>query len=61
MVLRLPSPDRTTVADGNHAALVTGGVRGYRRQALDDDYRLAVLLNILRRVRQATNGIPASI
>jgi len=47
--------------DGYHAALVAHGVRGYDRQALDDDYRLSVLWHITTPVWQATNDIPPVI
>ena len=41
-----------------HATLVAQGVRGYDRQALNNDYRLSVLWLILRPVRQAAFNIP---
>ena len=44
-----------------HAALVAQGVRGYDRQALDDDYRLSVLWLILRPVGQAAFNIPPRV
>jgi hypothetical protein len=47
--------------DRYHAALVAGGVRGYDRRALDDDYRLSVLWHITTPVWQATNDIPPVI
>ena len=47
--------------DRYHAALVAHGVRGYDRQALDDDYRLSVLWHITTPVWQATNDIPPVI
>ncbi|MGZ5911791.1 MAG: phosphotransferase [Reyranella sp.] len=40
------------------AALLAEGVGGYDRAALDDDYRLSVLLQILTPVLQAAFGIP---
>ena len=47
--------------DRYHAALLAQGVRGYDRQALDDDYRLSVLWLILRPVRQAAFNIPPRV
>jgi hypothetical protein len=44
--------------DRYHAALLAQGVGGYDRQALDDDYRLSVLLQILTPVLQAAYDIP---
>jgi hypothetical protein len=44
--------------DHYHAELVTHGVTGYDRRALDDDYRLSVLWHITTPVWQATNNIP---
>ena len=44
--------------DHYHAALLAQGVGGYDRAALDDDYRLSVLLQILTPVLQAAFGIP---
>lgn len=50
-----------SLLDRYHAALVAGGVRGYDRGALDDDYRLSVLWHITTPVWQATNDIPPVI
>ena len=47
--------------DHYHATLVEYGVRGYDRQALDDDYRLAVLWQIATPVWQAAYDIPPVI
>lgn len=47
--------------DHFHATLVALGVRGYSRRALDDDYRLSVLWQIMTPVWQAAYGIPALI
>jgi hypothetical protein len=44
--------------DHYHAELVTHGVTGYDRRALDDDYRLSVLWQITTPVWQAANNIP---
>jgi thiamine kinase-like enzyme len=66
MMAMLWFPDRRRrierpLLDSYHAALTAGGVRGYDRQALDDDYRLSVLLLILRPVGQAMNNIPPRV
>ena len=47
--------------DHYHAALVAAGVTGYSRAALDEDYRLAVLMMIMRPVNHAALGIPPVI
>jgi hypothetical protein len=47
--------------DRYHATLVQCGVRGYDRQMLDDDYRLAVLWQIATPVWQAAYNIPPVI
>jgi thiamine kinase-like enzyme len=62
MMAMLWYPDRRhrierSLLDGYHAALLADGVRGYDRQALDDDYRLSVLWLILRPVGQAAGNI----
>jgi len=44
--------------DRYHAALLAQGIGGYDRRALDDDYRLSVLLQILTPVLQAAYDIP---
>ena len=44
--------------DQYHVALVEHGVEGYDRRALDDDYRLSVLLQMSTPVWQASNNIP---
>jgi hypothetical protein len=59
-------PDRRrryerALLDRYHAELVTHGVRGYDRRALDDDYRLSVLWQITTPVGQAENKIPSVI
>ena len=41
--------------------LVTHGVRGYDRRALENDYRLSVLWQITTPIYQAANNIPAVI
>jgi hypothetical protein len=47
--------------DRYHATLLAEGVSGYDRQALDDDYRWAVLWQITLPVFQAAYGIPPVI
>ena len=47
--------------DRYHEALLAHGVGGYDRRALQDDYRLSVLLRIMTPVRQASIGIPPVI
>ena len=47
--------------DHYHAALVTHGVRGYDRAALDDDYRLSALLQLMTPVWQASIDLPPVI
>jgi Ecdysteroid kinase-like family len=47
--------------DRYHAELLTHGVTGYDRYALDDDYRLSVLWQIATPVWQAWNNIPSGI
>jgi hypothetical protein len=47
--------------DRYHATLLAEGVRRYDRQALDDDYRWAVLWQITLPIFQASNGIPPVI
>ncbi len=44
--------------DRYHAALLAHGVGGYDRRALDEDYRLSVLLQILTPVLHAAYDIP---
>jgi hypothetical protein len=44
--------------DHYHAELVARGVTGYDRRALDDDYRLSVLWQIITPVWQAEHNIP---
>ncbi len=56
-------PDRRhrmehALLDHYHATLLEAGVRGYDRQALDDDYRGAVLWQITTPVWQAAYDIP---
>ena len=62
MMAMLWYPDRRRrlerpLLDLYHAELVTHGVSGYDRQALQDDYRLSVLWLITRPVMQAANNI----
>ena len=59
-------PDRRRVMERSlldcyHTALVEAGVRGYDRQALDNDYRLSVLWQIATPVWQANSQIPPVI
>jgi Ecdysteroid kinase-like family len=59
-------PDRRArferaLLDRYHATLELHGVDGYDRQALDEDYRLSVLWQIVTPVRQATYKIPPVI
>jgi Ecdysteroid kinase-like family len=59
-------PDRRSLfeqplLDCYHAALMAHGVKGYSRQALDDDYRLSVLWQIATPVWQANANIPPVI
>jgi hypothetical protein len=44
--------------DRYHEVLLEHGVEGYDRRALDDDYRLSVLLQISTPVWQASNNLP---
>jgi hypothetical protein len=59
-------PDRRclmerSMLDRYHATLLAHGVRDYSRQALDDDYRLALLWQIALPVWQAAHDIPPVI
>jgi hypothetical protein len=59
-------PDRRArlerlILDRYHAALVSHGIDGYDRTALDDDYRMSVLWQITTPVRQAAYDIPPVI
>jgi thiamine kinase-like enzyme len=47
--------------DHYHAALVAHGVHGYERSGLQDDYRLAVLLQLMTPVWQAALDLPPMI
>jgi hypothetical protein len=47
--------------DRYHEALLAHGVEGYDRRALEDDYRLSVLLRTVTPVWQAANNIPPLI
>jgi Ecdysteroid kinase-like family len=47
--------------DHYHATLLAHGVRGYDRATLDEDYRLAVLWEIMTPVWQVTANIPPVI
>ena len=62
MMAMLWYPDRRRqieqpLLDHYHAALLTHGVGGYDREALNDDYRLSALWLITRPVWQAANNI----
>jgi hypothetical protein len=59
-------PDRRAhmeqpLLDHYHSTLLEHGVSGYDRRALDDDYRLSVLLLIMRPVWQMVSDIPPLI
>ena len=59
-------PDRRSrmerpLLDAYHAALLAHGVGGYDRRALDDDYRLSALWQIVTPVFQAATNIPSVI
>ncbi len=59
-------PDRRralerSLLDDYHEALVEGGVSGYDRRSLDEDYRWSVVLGMLRPIWQATGGLPARV
>jgi hypothetical protein len=47
--------------DGYHAELVSHGVRGFDRRALEDDYRLSALWQVATPVFQAAASIPTVI
>ena len=47
-----------SLLDHYHATLVGQGVNGYDRRALDADYRLSVLWQIMTPIRQAAYEIP---
>ena len=47
--------------DHYHATLVAAGVQGYDRQALDEDYRLMVLMQMMLPPIHADSGIPPLI
>lgn len=47
--------------DHYHEVLVASGVRDYARAALDEDYRLSVLWQLVTPVWQATIGLPPRI
>jgi hypothetical protein len=47
--------------DRYHAVPLANGVSGYDRRALHDDYRLSVLLLILRPIGQAAFNIPPRV
>jgi thiamine kinase-like enzyme len=66
MMAMLWYPDRRSRIEGRlldryHAELLSQGVSGYDRQALDDDYRLAALWLITRPVGQALTNIGPAI
>ena len=59
-------PDRRrnlehALLDRYHATLLRHGVRGYDRQALAEDYRLAVLMQLATPIWQASYDIPPVI
>ena len=59
-------PDRRqrlerALLDRYHDTLLRHGVRDYDRQALSDDYRWAVLMQLVTPVWQATSGLPPLI
>jgi len=47
--------------DHYHATLIACGVTGYDRRALDEDYRLAVVMTMMVPLVQADNNLPAPI
>lgn len=47
--------------DHFHATLVAGGVEGYDRSALRDDYRASVLRQLMTPVRHTLHDIPPVI
>lgn len=47
--------------DCHHDALLAGGVQGYDRRALEDDYRLSVLWQATTPIWQHANDIPPVI
>jgi hypothetical protein len=47
--------------DHYHATLLASGIKGYDRAALDHDYRLAVLFQLITPVVQANVGIPPAV
>ena len=47
--------------DRYHETLIAHGVQGYDRRALEDDYRLSALWQIMTPVWQAALDIPAGI
>lgn len=66
MLAMLWFPDRRRrteqpLLDLYHAELLAGGVVRYDRRVLEDDYRLSVLLLLLRPIGQAAYGIPARV
>jgi hypothetical protein len=66
MMAMLWYPDRRRrierpLLDRYHAALLVHGVRGYDRQALQDDYRLSALWLITRPVAQALNNVGPAV
>lgn len=59
-------PDRRralerSLLDDYHETLIEGGVSGYDRRSLDEDYRWSVVLGMLRPIWQATGGFPARV
>jgi hypothetical protein len=44
-----------------HASLLASGVKGYDRAALDHDYRLAVLTQLMTPIIWAKIGIPPGV
>ena len=47
--------------DHYHASLLASGVKGYDRAALDHDYRLAVLIQLMTPIIWANIGIPPAV
>ena len=66
MMAMLWYPDRRRRMEGPllhlyHTTLLDGGVSGYDRQALNDDYRLSALWLITRPIWQAMSNIPPRV
>src|SRR5262249_10158140 len=54
-------PMEKPLLDCYHAVLVAHGVHGYDRRALEDDYRLSLLWQIMTPIYQEENSIPPVI